>query len=328
MPKALKIFLIIVLVAAYIVGAGFVAIKLPFLMSGGDAVTQDILEGGQTANYYSCTFIDGGNVNPKEVIYSYSQNDKNMCTRSNISSTTSVIVVDNVPNENGQIVVKPNGASVNDGKFSFGIRFLQIILFLILILVPIFIIVSKGGFSSLNLGGGGGGKKKVKITTKYGNQGTAQYGNINELNRIKFLNIEEHLSQETDPGTFKEILDMVYEDKIIPLIDNAGNILGISVDPGCETILEDSIAQAIFEKRYCCRPVMPWVLKALECKAIGKVITRVVEDADTGEVIITLDNGTEEVLIEGIPREEIPRSYSYDARSWQCSTQSPMPSAE
>lgn len=137
-------------------------------------------------------------------------------------------------------------------------------------------------------------------------------GNINELNRIKFLNIEEHLSQETDPGTFKEILDMVYEDKIIPLIDNAGNILGISVDPGCETILEDSIAQAVFEKRYCCRPVMPWVLKALECKAVGKVITRVVEDADTGEVIITLDNGTEEVLIEGIPREELPRSYSYD----------------
>ena len=187
MPKALKIVLIIVLVAAYIVGAGFAAIKLPFLMSGGNAVTQDILEGGQTANYYSCTFIDGGNVNPKEVIYSYSQNDKNMCTRSNISSTTQVIVVDHVPNENGQIVVKPNGASVNDGKFSFGIRFLQIILFLILILIPIFIIVSKGGFSSLNLGGGGGGKKKVKVTTKYGNQGTAQYGNIGELNKIGIM---------------------------------------------------------------------------------------------------------------------------------------------
>lgn len=123
--------------------------------------------------------------------------------------------------------------------------------------------------------------------------------NINYLNRIKFFNIEEKLSQETNPGTFKEILDMVYEDKIILLVDNAGNILGISVNTGCENILEDNVAQAIFEKRYCCCPVMPWVLKALECKAVGKVITDVTENSETGEVVITLSNGTTEVLIEG-----------------------------
>ena len=128
--------------------------------------------------------------------------------------------------------------------------------------------------------------------------------NINDLNRIKFLNIEEELMKETEPGTFKEILDMVYADQIIPLVDNAGTILGISVDPGCGDILKDNIAQAIFEKRYLLRPVMPWVLKALECKAVGKVITDVAENAETGEVVITLENGITETLIEGI---EIPK---------------------
>lgn len=123
--------------------------------------------------------------------------------------------------------------------------------------------------------------------------------NINELNRIKFFNIEEELSKEAAPGTFKEILDMVYADHIIPLVDNTGAILGISVNPGCNDILKDNIARMIFEKRYAMLPVMVWVLKALECKATGKVITDVAENSETGEVVITLSNGTTEVLIEG-----------------------------
>lgn len=189
MPKALKIFLIIVIVAAYLVGAVFAAIKLPFLMSGGNAVTEDILMGGQTSKYYACSVSAGTNYKKGDTVYFYKDvtQNKYVCTTTSSAATLPAVVVDSKPDENGLINIKEPGG-VNDGKFSFGIRFLQIIVFLILVLIPVFIIVSKGGFSSLNLGGGGGrGKKKVKITTKYGNQGTAQYGNINELNKIGIM---------------------------------------------------------------------------------------------------------------------------------------------
>ena len=189
MPKALKIVLIIILVAAYIAGAAFAAIKLPFLMSGGNAVTEDILMGGQTSKYYACSVSAGTDYKKGDTVYFYKDvtQNKYVCTTTSSAATLPAVIVDATPDENGLINIKEPGG-VNDGKFSFGIRFLQIIVFLILVLIPVFIIVSKGGFSSLNLGGGGGsGKKKVKVTTKYGNQGTAQYGNISELNKIGIM---------------------------------------------------------------------------------------------------------------------------------------------
>lgn len=191
MNKTVKWILIVLVTLLYIAGAVFLAYKLPVFMSGGNPVTQDILEGGETADYRTCTFIDGGTINKKEVVYAFDGQNGNplKCTRSQISSSIPVIVVDNQLNEKGQITIKPDGQSVNEGKFSFGIMFFQIIFFLVLVLVPLFIIISKDGFSALgSIGsGGGGGKKKVKITTKYGNQGTAKYGNVGELNKIGIM---------------------------------------------------------------------------------------------------------------------------------------------
>jgi type IV secretion system protein VirD4 len=190
MNKTVKWILIILAIAAYIAGALFLTSKLPFLMSGGNPVTQDLLEGAETGKYYGCVFIDGGSVNKKEVVYLYQVDGVNgkqsMCTRTQLSSSNPVIVIDNAFNENGQITVKLAGQSVNGGKFSFGIKFFQIIIFLILILVPLFITISKDGFSALaSMGSGGGkGRKKVKTTTKYGNQGTAKYGSVSELKGI------------------------------------------------------------------------------------------------------------------------------------------------
>ena len=185
MNKTVKIILIVIAVAAYIVGAVFFAIKLPFLMSGGNAVTEDILQGGQTAKYYSCITTET-NLNKGDNIFFYKDvsQGKYVCTRTSSAVTVAGKVVDPKVNDEGFISIKDNSSTTNENKFSFGIRFLQIIIFLILILIPIFIFISKGGFSSINLGGGGKGHKKVKTTTKYGNQGTAKYGNISELKEI------------------------------------------------------------------------------------------------------------------------------------------------
>ena len=117
--------------------------------------------------------------------------------------------------------------------------------------------------------------------------------NINELNRIKTVNIDEAVAgTERGTGTFKEILDNVMSGNIIPLIDNSGRIIGMSFDTAVTNIVEDSIAQRKFEIRYSCKPVMEWVLKSLELKADRKVIVEVIENeegikvvTETGEVI-------------------------------------------
>lgn len=111
--------------------------------------------------------------------------------------------------------------------------------------------------------------------------------NINELNRIKMVNIEEKLAGvERGTGTFKEILDNVMNGVIIPLTDNSGNIVGMNFDTKVANLIEDSIEQRKFEIRYCCKPVMNWVLKALELKADRKVIAEVIEN-DEGIKVVT-----------------------------------------
>ena len=117
--------------------------------------------------------------------------------------------------------------------------------------------------------------------------------NINELNRIKVVNIEEATAGvERGTGTFKEILDNVMSGVIIPLVDNAGRIVGINFDSKVDNLIQDSIEQRKFEIRYCCKPVMAWCLKSLQLKADGKVIEEVIENEEgikvvtnTGEVI-------------------------------------------
>lgn len=140
--------------------------------------------------------------------------------------------------------------------------------------------------------------------------------NINELNRIKVVNIEEAVAGvERSSGTFKEIFDNVMGGVIIPLVDNAGRIVGINFDTKVENLIQDSIEQRKFEIRYCCKPIMAWCLKALQLKADGKVIAEVIENeegikvvTDAGEIIeietyYIPDTKEPEVHAEELPSE-------------------------
>ena len=186
MSKTTKWILIILAAVLYIAGAVFLVYKLPVLMSGGDPVVQELLESGGTGEFYQCTVDTTDGLKKGDTVYVYKQNDKFKCSTESISgaSTGEIVApkIDGVPNA---ITVKVVTATsiAQEAKFSFGILFFQILILIILILVPIFIIVSKGGIH-VSGGGGGRGNKKVKVTTKYGNQGTAQYGNISEVKNI------------------------------------------------------------------------------------------------------------------------------------------------
>lgn len=110
---------------------------------------------------------------------------------------------------------------------------------------------------------------------------------INELNRITTVNIEAAVAgTQRGSGTFKEILDNVMADVIVPIVNNAGMIIGMSFNTKTDNIVQDNIEQKKFEIRYCCKPVMEWVLKSLELKADRKVIAEVIED-ETGIKVVT-----------------------------------------
>ena len=186
MNKTTKWILFSLLAILYIAGALFFVSQLPVLMSGGNPVVQELLESGGTGEYYQCGIdLSGTALSKGDKVYVYKSNNKYMCNVNAIegAATGEVISpkVDGIPNA---ITVKviTESSIAHESKFSFGLVFFQIIIFLILVLIPIFIIVNKGGihFSS----SGGSGKKRVKTTTKYGNQGTAQYGNISEVKGI------------------------------------------------------------------------------------------------------------------------------------------------
>ena len=98
--------------------------------------------------------------------------------------------------------------------------------------------------------------------------------NVNELFRT--VNIEARLADvEACSGTFQEIKELVYDNKIVPIVDNAGNVKGICVDYGCKDLIEDNIQGKIFEKRYSCKPIMQWYEAAIKGKMSGKAIEEV-----------------------------------------------------
>lgn len=114
--------------------------------------------------------------------------------------------------------------------------------------------------------------------------------NINELNRIKTVNVEEKVAEVVaGSGTFKEILDKVMANEILPIVSNSGNIVGISYDSKVSNLIDDNIAQVAFEKRYQGIDVMSYVLTALKLKADNAQIAEVQEDEEGIRVI--LNNG-------------------------------------
>lgn len=120
--------------------------------------------------------------------------------------------------------------------------------------------------------------------------------NINEFNRIKTINVEERTAEVVaGSGTYKEILDKVMANEIIPIVSPSGAIVGISYDSKVTNLIDDNIAQVAFEKRYRGIDVMGYVMSALELKANNASIAEVQEDAEGIRVI--LENG-EAVIIK------------------------------
>ena len=120
--------------------------------------------------------------------------------------------------------------------------------------------------------------------------------NINELNRIKTINIEERVADvEAGTGTYREIHDKVFADEIIPVVDSYGHIVGISYDSKVQNLIDDNIAQVAFEKRYRGKDVMRYVMHALQLKATNAQVADIQED-DMG-IRVVLENG-EVVIIE------------------------------
>ena len=139
--------------------------------------------------------------------------------------------------------------------------------------------------------------------------------NINELNRIKTVNVEEKVAEVVaGSGTFKEILDKVMANEILPIVSNSGNIVGISYDSKVSNLIDDNIAQVAFEKRYQGINVMDYVLTALKLKADNAQIAEVQEDADGIRVI--LNNG--EVVVV--------RSYSHNSETCPARITEELPS--
>lgn len=112
--------------------------------------------------------------------------------------------------------------------------------------------------------------------------------NINQYNRIKTINVEERVADvAAGSGTYREILDKVMANEIIPIVDGSGMIVGISYDSKVTNLIEDNIAQVAFEKRYRGINVMNYVLSALELKANNADIADVQEDAQGIRVVLT-----------------------------------------
>lgn len=129
--------------------------------------------------------------------------------------------------------------------------------------------------------------------------------NINELNRIKTVNVEEKVAEVVaGSGTFKEILDKVMANEILPIVSNSGNIVGVSYDSKVSNLIDDNIAQVAFERRYQGIDVMSYVLAALKLKADNAQIAEVQEDEEGIRVIL---NNSEVVVIRSYARSSEPR---------------------
>ena len=180
MNKTLKWILIILAAIVYVAGVFLLTVNLPMLMSGGDPAVETVLTTGKTAI-----------IEEREVDISTSQfrikeddtiyikvgvNNRLIFSKHKSENSTKAIVIDV---DESRLIAKVKTISVGeDDRFSFGIKFFQIIICAALILIPIFVLVkTRGG----NLFSGGGGRKSVKTTTKYGNQGTAKEGSIADL---------------------------------------------------------------------------------------------------------------------------------------------------
>ena len=180
MSKTFKWILIVVVAIVYLAGVFLFARNLPVIMSGGDPAVEFVLRTGKTAiieerevDISTATF----NIEPDDTIYIKVGVGNRLIFSQNKTANATQAIVDDVK---GNVALVRTFTVGEDSRFSFGIGFFQLIVFMVLILIPIFILVKTRG-GSLFVSGGRSGRKAVKTTTKYGNQGTAKEGSISDL---------------------------------------------------------------------------------------------------------------------------------------------------
>lgn len=131
--------------------------------------------------------------------------------------------------------------------------------------------------------------------------------NINEINKVRAININQLVGEVKADGTFKEILDAVMEGKIVPLINDRGDIIGGSYNMPAKDLIEDNVNKIRFERRYAFKPIMSWVCKALEIMVKPETqvygIQEVREEGD--DISVILSNG-EVIVVSEAAHEDAP----------------------
>lgn len=122
--------------------------------------------------------------------------------------------------------------------------------------------------------------------------------NINELNKIKTINVGKVIDETVvGSGTFKELLDNVYNETIIPLVDSEGEIVGINYDTKKESLIDDNMEELRFQLKYLDKNIIYWIQKCLELKAKEKEEPEVEETKDY--IKVTLKSNNQSIYIEG-----------------------------
>lgn len=139
--------------------------------------------------------------------------------------------------------------------------------------------------------------------------------NIN--NFYKMINVENELKDvKAGEGTFNEFKDLIYAGKVVPICQNNGNIIGISVDAGCNDIIRDNIEGMKFELKYAGKPMMRWYEIIMQAKLEGRTKEAVSEPkivneddyyyndeqyGDDESDIYDYDNRDEFDFVDGLP---------------------------
>jgi len=106
----------------------------------------------------------------------------------------------------------------------------------------------------------------------------------------KHINID--VAQAEAPayaGTFNELYNLIKDQKVSLVTHDDGQVIGIYVESGADSLMLDDLAGRNFSRAYSCKPMMQWVEIIIDAAQKGKEITDINENEGTcvidGEVI-------------------------------------------
>ena len=185
----------IVIVIGYVLLAiiiSFVFLRNPFAGMSNFTIYSTAGSSAKIENGSTIDISQYRDVRKGDKIYLFLSDDNKLVISSQNSASAKAVLVKDITGNHAKIEYYPEG-----------LRFFQIILFIMLLVIPVVILAkndkledvlgSLGGIPEVlaglasNIGKGGtsgGGSKLKKSKTKYGDQGTARIGNLRELNGL------------------------------------------------------------------------------------------------------------------------------------------------